>query len=89
MRCNESKMISYSLQDVIGGKRDHLGVHNTGNVVLKLSSIDNGYIVIDGQQRITTTTLFLAALRLFVVLTFRLWNGDTSTNISSGCPCVQ
>merc|ERR1712126_684577 len=49
-------------QDVIGGKRDHLGVHNTGNVVLKLSSIDNGYIVIDGQQRITTTTLFLAAL---------------------------
>ena len=56
------------MQDVVGGKRDHLGVHNTGNVVLKLSSMDEGYIVIDGQQRITTTMLFLAALRYAIYL---------------------
>ena len=45
------------------GKRDHLGVHNTGNVVLKTSQHGDGYIVVDGQQRITTTMLLLAALR--------------------------
>ena len=50
-------------QDVTGGKRDHLGVHNSGNIVLKLSTVDDGFIVIDGQQRITTTMLFLAAVR--------------------------
>ena len=25
------------VQDVVRGRRDHLGVHNTGNIVLKLS----------------------------------------------------
>ena len=50
-------------QDVVRGKRDHLGVHNTGNVVLKTSQHGDGYIVVDGQQRITTTMLLLAALR--------------------------
>ena len=51
-------------EDVVRGSRDHLGTHNTGNVVLK-SSVDDGqetFIVIDGQQRITTTMLFLIAL---------------------------
>merc|ERR1712218_715898 len=50
-------------EDVVRGQRDHLGVHNTGNVVLKTSQHGDGYIVVDGQQRITTTMLLLAALR--------------------------
>lgn len=45
------------------GSRDHLGVHNTGNVVMKFSSQDRGYILIDGQQRVTTCLLLLAAVR--------------------------
>ena len=45
------------------GKRDHLGVHNTGNVVLKAAQDGEGFIVVDGQQRITTTMLLLTALR--------------------------
>ena len=48
------------------GKRDHLGVHNTGNVVLQTSKHGDGFIVIDGQQRITTAMLLLAALRQFL-----------------------
>jgi len=47
----------------VRGQRDHLGVHNTGNVVLIASQHGDGYIVVDGQQRITTTMLLLAALR--------------------------
>ena len=48
---------------MVRGQRDHLGVHNTGNVVLKTSKHGDGFIVIDGQQRITTTMLLLTALR--------------------------
>ena len=55
--------MSLNTQDVVRGQRDHLGVHNTGNVVLKTSQHGDGYIVVDGQQRITTTMLLLAALR--------------------------
>ena len=55
-------LISLTIQDVVRGKRDHLGVHNTGNVVLTTQE-GNGYIVVDGQQRITTTMLLLTALR--------------------------
>ena len=50
-------------EDVVRGSRDHLGVHNTGNVVLKTGDSGDSFIVIDGQQRITTTMLFLIALR--------------------------
>ena len=56
-------LISCDWQDVVRGNRDHLGVHNTGNVVLKTSQHGDGFIVIDGQQRITTTMLLLTALR--------------------------
>ena len=56
-------MYIVSCEDVVRGQRDHLGVHNTGNVVLKTSKHGDGFIVIDGQQRITTTMLLLTALR--------------------------
>jgi uncharacterized protein with ParB-like and HNH nuclease domain len=50
--------------DVVGGKRDHLGVHNSGNVVLIKSDVERGdWVCIDGQQRMTTTALLVAALR--------------------------
>jgi len=64
-----------SCEDVVRGQRDHLGVHNTGNVVLKTSKHGDGFIVIDGQQRITTTMLLLTALREEVT-TLQL-EGDT------------
>ena len=69
---------------MVRGKRDHIGNHNTGNIVLKvaLSGKRNsyssnfflqksdeqtpGFIVIDGQQRITTTMLFITAVRYIV-----------------------
>jgi len=51
-------------EDVVRGKRDHIGNHNTGNIVLKKSDEQTpGFIVIDGQQRITTTMLFITAVR--------------------------
>ncbi len=58
-------------RDCVGGTRDHLGVHNSGNVVVKRSEAeaeadDEGkaaWIVIDGQQRLTTTSLLVASLR--------------------------
>jgi len=61
--CWNGKTVWQWFQDVTGGKRDHLGVHYSGNIVLKLSTVDDGFIVIDGQQRITTTMLFLTAVR--------------------------
>ena len=47
--------------DAYRGKRDHLGLHNSGNVVVK--PINDELIIIDGQQRITTTLLLLSALK--------------------------
>ena len=58
----------FFMKDVVRGKRDHLGVHNTGNVVLQTSKHGDGFIVIDGQQRITTAMLLLAALRQVLLL---------------------
>jgi hypothetical protein len=49
--------------DVHHGKRDHLGHHNTGNVVIKPNDDTNEYIIIDGQQRLTTTMICIAAIR--------------------------
>ena len=44
--------------------RDHLGIHNSGNVVVKRSAAEDGnWICIDGQQRITTASLLVAAIR--------------------------
>ena len=49
--------------DARHGKRDHLGLHNSGNVVVKKCKQTADLIVIDGQQRITTTLILLTALR--------------------------
>ena len=62
--CWNRKLISGWFCDTVGGKRDHLGVHNSGNVVVKRSEAEGGnWICIDGQQRITTATLLVAAIR--------------------------
>jgi len=61
--CWADRTIWHWFEDVVRGKRDHLGIHNTGNVILKRSPHNkDALIVIDGQQRITTTMLFLSAL---------------------------
>ena len=40
------------------------GIHNSGNVVVRRSEAEGGnWICIDGQQRITTATLLVAAIR--------------------------
>ncbi len=54
----------------MAGKRDHLGIHNSGNVVV-VKDPDGvqhpdevpSWILIDGQQRMTTTSLLVAAIR--------------------------
>lgn len=48
-------------EDMRRGKRDHLGLHNTGNIVVKHQ--ENSIIIVDGQQRATTTMLCLAAIK--------------------------
>jgi len=60
--CWTDKTLWHWFEDVVRGKRDHLGIHNSGNVVVKKSSHNEGLIIIDGQQRITTTLLLLSAL---------------------------
>lgn len=62
--CWEDSRVFGWWNDVVRGKRDHLGIHNSGNVVVKRSEEEeDGWIVIDGQQRFTTTNLLAAALR--------------------------
>jgi len=61
--CWDNNLIQRWYDDVRMGKRDHLGTHNTGNLVIKYSPPDKAYILIDGQQRITTTLLLLSAIR--------------------------
>ncbi|XP_023349067.1 uncharacterized protein LOC111717842 isoform X2 [Eurytemora carolleeae] len=61
--CWHDKMIHSWFDDTRNGTRDHLGIHNTGNLVARWSDLDQGYILIDGQQRVTTTILFLVAIR--------------------------
>ena len=54
------------LKDAVGGTRDHLGVHNSGNVVVvrsKGAEVELDWTLIDGQQRMTTTSLLVAAIR--------------------------
>jgi len=48
-------------EDVVRGKRDHFGIHNTGNLVV--TEVGREMMVIDGQQRTTSTMLFLASTR--------------------------
>ncbi|XP_059079579.1 uncharacterized protein LOC131877800 [Tigriopus californicus] len=48
-------------RDTCAGTRDHLGIHNSGNVIMKL--IGTEWILIDGQQRMTTTSLLVASIR--------------------------
>jgi len=48
-------------EDVVRGKRDHFGIHNTGNLVI--TEVGGEQMVIDGQQRTTSTMLFLASIR--------------------------
>jgi len=61
--CWHRDLIDRWYRDCRRGSRDHLGSHNTGNLVIKWSEMDQGYILIDGQQRVTTTLLLLAAIR--------------------------
>jgi len=49
--------------DVHHGKRDHLGHHSSGNVVVKPNDSNQELIIIDGQQRLTTTLILLITLR--------------------------
>ena len=41
----------------------YFGHHNTGKIRVKPNPQKNELIIIDGQQRITTTLILLAALR--------------------------
>ena len=41
----------------------YFGHHNTGKIRVKPNPQKNEVIIIDGQQRITTTLILLAALR--------------------------
>ena len=63
--CWDPTRVNVWLDDAIAGKRDHLGLHNSGNVVVKQVEVQgsNAAICIDGQQRLTTTLLLCAALR--------------------------
>jgi len=61
--CWGSNLVERWYTDSRRGSRDHLGIHNTGNLVVRWSQQDQGYILIDGQQRVTTTLLLLTALR--------------------------
>ena len=49
--------------DIFRGTRDHLGLHNTGNVVIKPNESSKELIILDGQQRLTTTFIVLSALK--------------------------
>ncbi len=40
-----------------------MGIHNSGNIVLHKEAGQDDWICIDGQQRMTTTSLLVAALR--------------------------
>merc|ERR1711892_1642464 len=61
--CWPDKTVWHWFEDVVRGKRDHLGIHNSGNLIVKKSAHKEGLIIIDGQQRITTTMILLAALK--------------------------
>jgi len=61
--CWDDSLVSRWYEDTRRGNRDHLGIHNTGNFVVHWSEHDQGFIIIDGQQRMTTTMILLAALR--------------------------
>jgi len=60
--CWFDKTVWQWFEDVVRGKRDHLGIHNSGNLIVKKSQHNEGLIIIDGQQRITTTMLLLSAI---------------------------
>ena len=57
-------MVSQWFDDVVRGARDIHGSHSTGKLIVKRAS-DNSedLIIIDGQQRVTTTFILLAAIR--------------------------
>merc|ERR1712142_1327595 len=60
--CWIDKTVWQWFEDVVRGKRDHLSIHNSGNLIVKKSVHGEGLIIIDGQQRITTTILLLSAI---------------------------
>ena len=61
--CWNEKTVSQWFDDVVRGQRDIHGTHNTGNVIVKRDSENpEDFIIIDGQQRITTTVILLATL---------------------------
>lgn len=60
--CWTEKQFDKWWNDVHHGKRDHFGHHSTGNVVVKPNK-NQELIIIDGQQRLTTTLIMLISLR--------------------------
>jgi hypothetical protein len=66
-------------EDVVRGKRDHLGVHNSGNLIVRRLDGPGGgsLVIIDGQQRLTSMMLLLASLR------------DSLAGVEGGGPCVR
>eukprot|EP01135_Chromosphaera_perkinsii_P003905 Nk52_evm6s262 gene=Nk52_evmTU6s262 len=59
--CWNEQLAKGWIRDVLAGKRDHFGVHNSGKVIVK--GFKGDLLVIDGQQRLTTESLLLAAIR--------------------------
>ncbi len=62
--CWDSKRVSGWIADAVNGKRDHLGIHNSGNIVTVEDKNESAFLlIVDGQQRITTESLLIAAIR--------------------------
>eukprot|EP00088_Acartia_fossae_P027521 TRINITY_DN2826_c0_g1_i10.p1 TRINITY_DN2826_c0_g1~~TRINITY_DN2826_c0_g1_i10.p1 ORF type:complete len:478 (-),score=92.41 TRINITY_DN2826_c0_g1_i10:347-1780(-) len=62
--CWKKEQVERWYSDTKRGTRDPMGSHNTGNLILTSSTESSEeYLLIDGQQRVTTTLIFLAAIR--------------------------
>ena len=59
--CWDETRVRGWVRDVFCGKRDLFGAHNCGKIVMK--EFEGDFLVIDGQQRLTTESLLLAAIR--------------------------
>jgi len=66
--CWKYEQVEQWYNDSRRGSRDPMGSHNTGNLVITTLSPDqpNHFILIDGQQRVTTTLILISALRDYI-----------------------